>query len=481
MDGYYREFLRLIALCLRCRVYSSMDPTQPVEPDEQIEIIRSLKVRDSLTEPSPKDLQRYHKYLQVNTIKYSCSATWNLNANFNCNVAEFAGWPGASMAFGPDWRHFAKSSEKIPQKSQVWMPYLTDTFLCFRSVSQLVPFQVQNFAKVAFSTCEIPVFHWHKKSCHGLSSAQPRRTFHPQNFVSNSAVFWTHSHPSSNPLAQRIPSSQGKYPALFILWTPSSCGNSAHLGRRVSSISWWISKYCISLVEFAIWDAFSCKNLSSYGNIGIVNLKELQESTFPLSPLDFVGRIRALALEGRAIMTQLWLPQVANLYADLKSTWVHMVPRKSSGSIEELRKFFACACSLMSIQLRTNAEITLGQVLQFITSYKVSSFTALIWKYVRIFKQFPFFQDGNDYGEKDEYKESLYIRVPLLTVTLEDKDRPPYITFNPSVTTSWKRGQDCKGVMVRFLSEIITACNRIPRVERMLFPGTGTIFSKTRA
>ena len=54
-----------------------------------------------------------------------------------------------------------------------------------------------------------------------------------------------------------------------------------------------------------------------------------------------------------------------------------MVPDSKTGSLKELEKFFNCASSLMSRQLRDNVMKTLENVVEFFTNYEVRELKAI--------------------------------------------------------------------------------------------------------
>ena len=91
---------------------------------------------------------------------------------------------------------------------------------------------------------------------------------------------------------------------------------------------------------------------------------------------------------------------------------------------------------------------------------------------------FVFVQDGNDYGEDTQYKETRFLKRPVLTVTLFAAETPPFIRFHPKLEDTVNNKEptlqdrfDCSVVIVRLLTEIVAACKMIPRVEKILFPG----------
>ncbi|CAG7816608.1 unnamed protein product [Allacma fusca] len=193
---------------------------------------------------------------------------------------------------------------------------------------------------------------------------------------------------------------------------------------------------------------------TKYHTIRFVNMIDFKKSNLPMTPLNLDIRIKDLTSGGRAVLTKRWLPEIANLFVDLKCSWVYMVPRTSKDSMVSLTRFFGAACSLMSRQMRDMVINSLLDVTAMFDEYK----------------------DGNDYGAGVPYKETLFLKQPILTITLVAANTSPYIRFypkldeNPTREPTLEDRYDCSVVIVRLLTEIVAACKMIPRVEKKLFP-----------
>ncbi|CAG7651635.1 unnamed protein product, partial [Allacma fusca] len=215
---------------------------------------------------------------------------------------------------------------------------------------------------------------------------------------------------------------------------------------RESIRHFWFNSHPVIVGIRKLWD-------SRYSTHRILNLTKLKGALFPMTPVELSKLVKTLTSEGRSVLSKSWLMDVANLFADMKYSWIYMVPENKSGSLQELTKFFACACALMSRELRSTVRSTLEEVVEFFTSY----------------------QDGNNYEQFGEYHESLYLRVPIITITLCASSTAPHIRFNPSMEDCKpgerkKNETGCISVVVRLLTEIVAAGKMMPRVEKVLFP-----------
>ncbi|GCB71663.1 hypothetical protein scyTo_0001655 [Scyliorhinus torazame] len=132
-----------------------------------------------------------------------------------------------------------------------------------------------------------------------------------------------------------------------------------------------------------------------------------------------------------------WIPTCATLFLTHKEKWMHLVPLNDCDSTQRVREFFACAASIMSLQLREQIIHSLEDLLLFFTAHK----------------------DGNDFG--DEYSEMQYVRPQIMILKLKIEE--PKITFEPSLDECWD-------LIDRCFKEILKSADGILKVECELFP-----------
>lgn len=132
-----------------------------------------------------------------------------------------------------------------------------------------------------------------------------------------------------------------------------------------------------------------------------------------------------------------WIPTCANLFIAHKENWMHLVPQNDCDSTQQVKEFFACAASIMSLQLRGAVIESLEDLLSFFTVHK----------------------DGNDFG--DEFHELRYVRQQIMILKLKVEE--PKIIFEPSLDECWD-------LIHRCYVEILNSANGILKVECELLP-----------
>ncbi|XP_072152186.1 dynein axonemal heavy chain 3 isoform X4 [Bemisia tabaci] len=153
----------------------------------------------------------------------------------------------------------------------------------------------------------------------------------------------------------------------------------------------------------------------------------------------FIGMpvLRAL----RDLWDSEWLPKVADIFLYLRDSWAPMVPRSSEDSLKQVEKFFSCACSIMSRQLRALVMNSLYHMLDFLLLY----------------------QKGNEIQE-NHYEDMMFTLNPMLIVkAVPAVGSTPEILFEPSLL-------DLKGLVQNLFYKIIRVNDLFPRVEQIMFP-----------
>uniref|UniRef100_A0A4W3IE76 Dynein heavy chain linker domain-containing protein n=1 Tax=Callorhinchus milii TaxID=7868 RepID=A0A4W3IE76_CALMI len=176
---------------------------------------------------------------------------------------------------------------------------------------------------------------------------------------------------------------------------------------------------------------------SQFSNVRFIQLDELRVASLPLLPEEFETLIQNQCLEARNIFQDRWLPACASVFLAHKENWMHLVPLNDCDSTQQVREFFACAASLMSLQLREAVISSLQDLLSFFSVHKT----------------------GNDFGK--EYNELLYVFPQIMIIKLRVEE--PKIVFEPNLNECWD-------LIKRAFMEILTNAEGIPRVECELFP-----------
>lgn len=109
-----------------------------------------------------------------------------------------------------------------------------------------------------------------------------------------------------------------------------------------------------------------------YDNMYILQTDRISESgEFPLDPLTFETKIEELCNESRDKLLHEWLLKCADIFLDERRHWKNYIPRRIGDSLCIIEKFFSCANSLMSSQLRRLVMRSLRHFLQLIARFKV--------------------------------------------------------------------------------------------------------------
>ncbi|GCC38553.1 hypothetical protein chiPu_0017068 [Chiloscyllium punctatum] len=176
---------------------------------------------------------------------------------------------------------------------------------------------------------------------------------------------------------------------------------------------------------------------TKFNNIRFVQLKEIKKENLPMLPQEFEDLVKKQCAETRNILENIWVPTCATLFLTHKEKWMHLVPQNDCDSTQRVKEFFACAGSIMSLQLRELVFNSLEDLLSFFTVHK----------------------DGNAFGE--EYNEMQYVWPQIMIFKLKIEE--PKITFDPTLDECWDLINRC------FL-EILKSADGILKVECELFP-----------
>ncbi|XP_078413797.1 dynein axonemal heavy chain 3 [Cetorhinus maximus] len=176
---------------------------------------------------------------------------------------------------------------------------------------------------------------------------------------------------------------------------------------------------------------------TKFDNLRFVHLKKIKTEDLPMLPQEFEDLVKEQCAEARNILENIWVPTCATLFLTHKEKWMHLVPQNDCDSTQQVKEFFACAASIMSLQLRELVVNSLKDLLSFFTVHK----------------------DGNDFGE--EYHEMRYVRPQIMILKLKVEE--PKITFEPSLDECWD-------LINRCFKEILKSADGILKVECELFP-----------
>ncbi|XP_032896217.1 dynein heavy chain 3, axonemal isoform X1 [Amblyraja radiata] len=176
---------------------------------------------------------------------------------------------------------------------------------------------------------------------------------------------------------------------------------------------------------------------TKFNDFRFVRVKEINTEDLPLLPQEFEGLVRKHCAEAHDILETIWIPTCANLFIAHKEKWMHLVPQNDCDSTQQVKEFFACAASIMSLQLRGAVIESLEDLLLFFTVHK----------------------DGNDFG--DEFHELRYVRQQIMILKLKVEE--PKIIFEPSLDECWD-------LIHRCYVEILNSANGILKVECELLP-----------
>uniref|UniRef100_UPI00398E73BF dynein axonemal heavy chain 3 isoform X1 n=2 Tax=Pristiophorus japonicus TaxID=55135 RepID=UPI00398E73BF len=176
---------------------------------------------------------------------------------------------------------------------------------------------------------------------------------------------------------------------------------------------------------------------TKFYNFRFVRLKELKSEDLPLLPQEFEDLVKKQCAQARSVLENIWVPTCAALFLTHKEKWMHLVPQNDCDSTQQVKEFFACAASIMSLQLRDAVTNSLEDLLSFFTVHK----------------------DGNDFGEK--YHEMRYVRPQVMILKLKMEE--PKIIFEPSLDECWD-------LINRCYMEILNSADGVLKVECELFP-----------
>ncbi|MGH0135647.1 UNVERIFIED_CONTAM: hypothetical protein FKN15_057952 [Acipenser sinensis] len=170
-----------------------------------------------------------------------------------------------------------------------------------------------------------------------------------------------------------------------------------------------------------------CKEFAA---LRFVMLEALFSACLPLLPVEFEDLIRKQCLAAHTTLQTKWIPACVSLFITHKVQWLQLVPQSDHDSVNLIHEFFACAASLMSLQLQGMVINSLQDLLSF----------------------FAVHEDGNDFGE--QYKERDFFKPQIMIVKLQVKE--PAIVFEPSM-------RECWGLINQCFVEITTSAEGLPR------------------
>ncbi|XP_069839891.1 dynein axonemal heavy chain 3 isoform X1 [Dendropsophus ebraccatus] len=177
--------------------------------------------------------------------------------------------------------------------------------------------------------------------------------------------------------------------------------------------------------------------ITEFSDLRFVRTRDMLSGSLPLLPAEFEGLVQKHCLEARTTLRNKWIPSCAYLFKSEKEKWIYLVPQNENDSTIQIQEFFACASSLMSLQLRRMVIDSLQDLLDFFTIHK----------------------DGNDFGET--YDEMKFFTPQILIIKLKVEE--PRIAFEPGV-------EECWNLIKRCFLEIIRSAEGLPKVEVELFP-----------
>ncbi|XP_071813132.1 dynein axonemal heavy chain 3-like isoform X2 [Apostichopus japonicus] len=174
-----------------------------------------------------------------------------------------------------------------------------------------------------------------------------------------------------------------------------------------------------------------------FSSCRFVRLKDLLAAELPLLPAEFEGMVKTHCEEARKVLQSSWIPTCAETFMAYKDLWSFLVPQSDSDSTTKAQEFFASVAAVMSIQLRSMVINSLADFLEFFKIHK----------------------DGNDFG--DEYNELQYVMPQVMIIKLKVDE--PKIIFDPAF-------RECRDIILRCFSQIITSAEGLQRVECSIFP-----------
>ncbi|XP_063858635.1 dynein axonemal heavy chain 3-like isoform X1 [Scylla paramamosain] len=182
----------------------------------------------------------------------------------------------------------------------------------------------------------------------------------------------------------------------------------------------------------AIWE----ERFSSLRFVDMGLLVGGQDKPVP-TPQVLEATVRSQCSQTRAVLLQKWLPGVAKVFEELVGAWRELVPSEAGDSLRQVRRFFSAVRSRMSLQLRSLVLASISDFRDCLLRHKT----------------------GNSYI--GEYMEEKYLEKAVVEVAVAVEER--IVSFQPPL----QKTHEC---LLGCLASIIEHNQRIPRVERLLFP-----------
>ncbi|NXN95540.1 DYH3 protein, partial [Rhinopomastus cyanomelas] len=177
--------------------------------------------------------------------------------------------------------------------------------------------------------------------------------------------------------------------------------------------------------------------MSQYSHLRFVRTQEILSGDMPLQPTEFEEVIRRHCVEAHNILQNKWIPNCASIFLDQKREWLHFAPKNNFDSSQPVESYFNSVAALMSLQLREMVMNSLEDLLAFFMIHK----------------------DGSDFAEP--YQDMQFFLPQTLTVKLGVEG--PQIVFEPPL-------QECWDIISHCFREILRGAEKLPKVERFLFP-----------
>lgn len=133
-------------------------------------------------------------------------------------------------------------------------------------------------------------------------------------------------------------------------------------------------------------------------------------------------------------------------FVTMKDEWKGLVPNRRTESLTQVRRFFNCVRSLMSVNLRSMALASLDDFVAYMGTYSGGNVLAAAPAAGARGGQF--------------YRDGEFLAKPLLSLRLEQ--RGGKVEFVPSLEETWQ-------ILVECLKEIVASTERFPRIETELF------------
>ncbi|XP_066944541.1 dynein axonemal heavy chain 3-like [Macrobrachium rosenbergii] len=176
-----------------------------------------------------------------------------------------------------------------------------------------------------------------------------------------------------------------------------------------------------------------------FANLRFVNMKALEGKSDHEAPTPqaLEKAVKSQCAQTRNILLTKWLPAVARIFGDMIDQWRSLVPTDVSDSLRQVRRFFSSVRSRMSLQLR---QLVLNSI---------SDFRDCLIRH----------RAGNDYT--GEYVEEDFIEQAVVEVSVAVRGNR--VLFDPPLDQTHKHLLNC-------LAAIIQHNQKLPRVEKLLFP-----------